>query len=134
VAIAIDKSVLLDLLLCDPRFGPASEAAMKRHFPTGLIIGEAVLAEIIPALDGQAVEKMLQNWGIEFVPSSLESASLAGGMYQRFLERGGKRGRVLPDFLIGAHAQVQAEGLLARDFGYYRDYFTGLNVIDPSKR
>ena len=53
--------------------------------------------------------------------------------HTRYLERGGKRGRVVPDFLIAAHAQLHAEGLLARDRGYYRDYFRNLTLFDPSR-
>jgi hypothetical protein len=34
-------------------------------------------------------------------------------------------------FLIGAHAQLQAQRLLTRDAGFYRDYFDGLEVLDP---
>ena len=46
---------------------------------------------------------------------------------------GGRRQRVVADFLIGAHAQLQAERLLTRDRGFYRAYFTGLCVLDPAK-
>ena len=53
-------------------------------------------------------------------------------MFRVYLERGGKRGRVVPDFLIAAHAQTHAQRLLARDRGCYRDYFIQLDLWDPT--
>ena|SRR5438105_15604511 len=132
MAIAIDTSVLLDVLIPDAADASVSASAMRRSSPDGLIICE--LAEIVPVVDGDilAISQFLSDWKIDFVPISAASALLAGQMYSSFLKRGGKRGRILPDFLIGAHARLQATALLARDRGYYRDYFKGLTVIDPA--
>lgn len=55
-------------------------------------------------------------------------------MFRIYLQRGGKRGRVVPDFLIADHAQLHADGLLARDRGYYPDYFSNLNLLAPSRK
>jgi hypothetical protein len=90
-----------------------------------------VIAEIAPVLAGASIREFLSDWQIKFVPSSVESAALAGEMFRIYLERGGKRGRVVPDFLIASHALLHADGLLARDRGYYRDYFQKLNLRDP---
>ena len=132
MATAIDSSVLLDVLLADPQHAETSELALRKAAAAGgLIICEVVVAEIAPVLAGASIHEFLSDWQIKFVPSSLESAVLAGEMFRRYLERGGKRGRVVPDFLIAAHAQLHAEALLARDRGYYRDYFQKLNLREP---
>jgi len=55
------------------------------------------------------------------------SAGLAHAAYRK---AGGKRERVLADFLIGAHALHEANRLLTRDRGFYRKYFSGLKVLE----
>jgi len=130
---AIDTSVLLDVLLNDPQHSGPSIAALRQAANEGsLVICETVLAEIVPTLAPADVPQFLADWNLTFAPSSQPSALLAGEMFRTYLQRGGKRGRVVPDFLIAAHAQHHAQRLLARDRGYYRDYFTQLQVWDPT--
>lgn len=130
---AVDTSVLLDVLLNDPQHAPGSISALRRAATEGsLVICETTLAEIVPTLSATDLPQFLSDWSLAFVPSSQASAVLAGEMFRAHLGRGGKRGRVVPDFLIAAHAQSHATRLLARDRGYYRDYFKQLNLWDPS--
>lgn len=130
---AVDTSVLLDVLLNDPQHAPPSLAALRRAAAEGsLVISETALAEIVPVLQPGDVPRFLADWKLSFLPATQAVAVLAGEMFRRHLERGGKRGRVVPDFLIAAHAQQLGDRLLARDRGYYRDYFTQLTLWDPS--
>ena len=130
---AVDTSVLLDVLLDDPRHASVSMAALQRAAAEGtLIIAGIALTELVPVLPFGQVDQFLGDWNLQFLPSTQSVAVLAGEMYRRYLQRGGKRGRVAPDFFIAAHAHQLADRLLARDRGYYRDYFTGLNLWCPS--
>ena len=128
---ALDSSVILDVLTGDAQFADASEALLRRAMAEGkLVIGECVLAEIAPALkDERTMKEFLADWQIEFVPSSRDSAMLAGRSFTRYLARGGRAGRIVADFLIAAHAQIHADRLLARDRGYLRDYFSRLKIL-----
>jgi hypothetical protein len=116
---AADSSVLLDVLCDDPVYGDASSTLLRRGMAEGrLIVGECVIAELRPTLGEEALRSFMDDWGVVFVPSTLDSALLAGRHFSDYLRRGGTARRVLPDFLIGAHAQVHADRLLARDRGY----------------
>jgi predicted nucleic acid-binding protein len=131
---ALDSSVILDVITNDAHWADASEAALKIALSAGpLLVGECVLAEIAPALAEDELEGFFSDWMIQFVPSTRSSASLAGQMFRTYLQRNSGPKRVLPDFLIGAHALIHAGRLLARDRGYYRDYFNELTVIAPEK-
>jgi predicted nucleic acid-binding protein len=45
---------------------------------------------------------------------------------------GGSRQRLVPDFLVAAHAAAHADRLLSRDRGFFRSYFSQLVVLDPT--
>jgi predicted nucleic acid-binding protein len=130
---ALDSSVILDVVVDDVEHAEASARALQRALAEGqLIICECVLAEVRPAFPSdKEFASFLSDWRVEFIPSTRESAMLAGKLFRRHLERGGKRGRVIADFLIGAHASTVADRLVARDRGYLRDYFRRLPVLAP---
>ena len=130
---AVDSSVLLDVIFDDPVHVRASlEALREAHAQGSLVISECVVAEVGPALKSNELASFLADWEIHFSPSSLSSAMLATEIFRRYVTRGGRRGRILPDFLIAAHAQLHVDRLLARDRGLYRDYFASLDLWDPS--
>jgi len=131
---AVDSSVLLDVVLDDRRFAERSEVALRQAAAAGaLTLCECVLAEIRPAFGPGEIEEFLSDWQLQFVPSTRESVVLAGEMFSMYLgrRRGGATARVVVDFLIGAHAVQTADRLLARDRGYYRDYFRQLVLVEP---
>jgi predicted nucleic acid-binding protein len=127
---ALDSSVILDVLVDGP-FADNSESLLRRAMAEGkLIISECGLAEIAPAFKNEKdFDQFLADWEIQFVPSSFASAMLAGRNFARYLARGGRAGRIVPDFLIGAHAMHHADRLLARNRGYLRDYFSKLKIL-----
>ena len=57
---------------------------------------------------------------------------LAGKAFADYRRRGGSRGSILPDFLIGAHAAVTGASLLTRDTARYRAYFPTVELISPA--
>lgn len=131
---AVDSSVLIDVLIDDPRFADGSAEALRQARREGrLIVCDLVVAEITPVLNGSA-EAFLDDLAIEYVPAGMEAALQAGMHFASYLRRGGLRGRVVADFVIGAHAQHHADRLLCRDEGFQRDYFEALRIWEPREQ
>ncbi|HTH47136.1 MAG TPA: PIN domain-containing protein [Candidatus Limnocylindria bacterium] len=123
----------MDVLLDDPLHAAASASALRQAGEEGLLVlCEATLAEIVPVLGADELREFLNDWRIKFDASTEDSARHAGEMFRLYLSRGGKRGRIVPDFLIAAHAKLRTDRLLARDRGYYRDYFKDLVLWYPN--
>jgi predicted nucleic acid-binding protein len=131
--IAVDSSVLLDVLTDDPRFADASETCLGEALAhNDLVVCAAVVAEVQTLLETRdTAMDTLALLGLRYLPTTEQAAVRAGHMQRRFRDRGGRRERVVADFLIGAHALLQCSGLITRDDGFFRDYFKGLKVIVP---
>jgi predicted nucleic acid-binding protein len=131
--IAVDSSVLLDMLTDDTKFAAASAKAIEQALGNGgLVVCDAVVAEVQTMLaTSESAMDVLNEYGIHYLPTTEQAAVRAGFMQRRFRDRGGRSERVVADFLIGAHAMMQCNALITRDAGFYRDYFKGLRVILP---
>ncbi|MCV2352211.1 type II toxin-antitoxin system VapC family toxin [Paucibacter sp. Y2R2-4] len=131
--IAVDSSVLIDVLTGDAEHGEASSLALAQALSAGeVVISEAVVAEVQALLDTrETIMDALNEFGIRFEPIQEAAAVRAGHMQRRWRDRGGQRERVVADFLIGAHALLQCQALITRDEGFFRDYYKGLKLIVP---
>ncbi|MBN6151072.1 type II toxin-antitoxin system VapC family toxin [Xanthomonas sp. AmX2] len=129
--IAIDSPALVDLLADGPR-ADAVEACLRQCLGAGrVVVCDLALAEICSSLrNGADALAALEEMGIHFHALEAKSALRAGEMHRRHRQRGG-RGHALADFLIGAHALLQCDGLITYDDGFFRDYFKGLKLIVP---
>jgi predicted nucleic acid-binding protein len=134
--IAVDSSVLLDLLVGDAAWADASQTCIADALARDdVVVCDAVVAEVQAMLDTSVnLMDTLAPLGIRYLPTQEAAAMRAGHMNKRYrsnTRKSARRDRVAAEFLVGAHALLQCDGLITRDDSFYRDYFKGLKVIVP---
>ena len=131
--VLIDTNVLIDLTDPDAEHHAwanerVREAVDRRH----ACINPLIYAEVSARYPDPADLDNLLN-PAEFHREELPYAAAYPAM-QAFLEyraRGGAKTTCLPDFFIGAHAQVNNHTLLTRDARRFRTSFSGITLITP---
>ncbi len=153
---AVDTNILLDILIPGEPFAASSKMLLDKHLSKGqLVICEIVFSELAAGfLSDQKLNSFLSDTGISLVYSNEKALFLAGSRWREYAQKGiknrfpcaqcghtyqvscpqcgtilTKRLHVLADFVIGAHALVQADCILSRDLGVYRSYYKDLQVF-----
>lgn len=125
---AVDTNVLLDVFVPDERWGRQSADRLRSAYASGaVVVCEVVYAELVPAFGDRAeLEEALAQLNVTISPLNSAIAYEAGVRWMRYRRAGGSRTRILPDFLIGAHALAAADTFLTRDEGFFATYFPDL--------
>lgn len=131
---AVDSSVVFDIISVDAAHFNVSRRALAESAQAGTIVAcESVWAEVSAYFPGaDQARSTFDGLLIAFDPMSHPAALEAGRAWRAYRARRGPRNRVVPDFLIGAHALMQADRLLTRDAAFQRRNFPDLAVFDPT--
>ena len=90
-----------------------------------------VYAELVPQFEDRSIlDSALATINVSLSSVDADIAFLAGEKWGHYRKSGGKRERIISDFLIGAHAIIKAERFLTRDRGFYKLYFPELQIVD----
>ena len=131
---AVDSNILIDVLGGHPTFGAASADALREATRSGaLIASEVVWAETSGwyASEEEAAAAF-EALRVRLIPTGASAAFAAGAAWSTYRRSGGRRERMIADFLVGAHASVHADRLLTRDRRFYGARFRDLTILDPT--
>jgi predicted nucleic acid-binding protein len=129
----VDSNVLLDVIQEDPRWAPWSAERLAEALNRGAaIINPIIFAEVALAFNSQeALEEHFRRGDYERRELPWTGATLVAKAFLQYRRGGGLKTTPLPDFYIGAHAEVEKLTLLTRDAARYRTYFPKVKLIAP---
>ncbi|MDO5624895.1 MAG: PIN domain-containing protein [Pseudomonadota bacterium] len=131
--ILVDSSVLIDLIEKTPDwFGWTMQALLDAQRREPLGINALVYAEIARTFSDAATQnEFLRSCDIHYLHIPAAAAHAASMAHRAYRRAGGSRAATLPDFFIGAHAQVEGLTLMTRDARRITTYFPDVPTLSP---
>lgn len=129
----VDTNVLSDILSGNPSWIKWSAEALALRSGIGpLMVNDVVYAELsmgMPSPD--ELDRYLGQLEVQLSRTPKNALFRAARAFHAYRASGGIRTGVLPDFFIGAHAEVERLPILTRDPQRYRTYFPKVELITP---
>ncbi|OGV57349.1 MAG: hypothetical protein A2283_18375 [Lentisphaerae bacterium RIFOXYA12_FULL_48_11] len=128
----VDTNVLIDILTDDPQWADWSLRQLERHSGTGLVINPIVYAELCfgcPSIE--FVEDVIRRFGLTYQEIPRQGLFRAAKAFGEYKARKGLKASVLPDFLIGGHAEAAGIPIITRDTKRLGTYFPHAKLISP---
>jgi predicted nucleic acid-binding protein len=97
-----------------------------------IIITDIVYAEFCVGMASQEnVDKFMSELGLELLRTGWSALFRASKAIRDYRAQGGGKTKLLPDFIIGAHAEVEGAPLVTTDKGSFYKRFSQLVIISP---
>jgi predicted nucleic acid-binding protein len=130
--VMVDSNVIFDVTNDDPVWADWSDAQITAYQLDGLLINPLIYTELCTdAATTADVDKLLAGLKLELRELSREALFLTAKAFLKYRRQGGTKTAPLPDFFIGAHAQVLGVPILTRDASRYKSYFPSVQLICP---
>ena len=112
-----DTNVLLDIATADPTWLAWSENQFRTIAAQGpILINPIIYAELAPAFTSAAdLNKWLDPAIFRRLPLPYPAGWIAAQAFLKYRRGGGAKTSPLPDFYIGAHAEIEKWTLVTRD-------------------
>lgn len=132
MTVHLDTNVLLDVFSADETWAPWSAARLQENADQSMSCDSMVYAEAsarFPSI--RSFEQALIALRVSHRPTPTEALFLAAKAALSSKRRSRRSPRILPDFIIGAHAITAGATLITRDPAGFRSHFPDLELIAP---
>lgn len=133
MATLVDTNILVDLAVAGSDWHGWARRKMLDVFKDGpVIINPIIYSEFSVRYDDMdEVDQLLPQDQFRRENLPWPAAFAAAQAFRLYRRAGGGRERILPNFLIGAHAAIRGYKILTRDPSGYRSYFPSVELITP---
>lgn len=133
--ILVDSNVAMDALDPSSLHHLWASSQLGDAAVSGAFINHIIVAELSArAVSEGQLAAMLNVLKLPVDPLDNQIAFRAGQAFVQWIENGGRRGAILPDFFIGAHASARDAKVLTRDPRRFQTYFPEVELITPEGR
>jgi len=132
--VLVDTNVILDIATNDPQWFAWYSAQLEPLINAGeAAINPIIYTELVPAARAVADldTAIVPPGAFHLLPLPYAAAVPAARAFAAYRQAGGAKTSPLPDFFVGAHAEVENLTLLTRDPTRYRTYFPNVRLICP---
>lgn len=92
-----------------------------------------IYAKLAPAFASAAdLDRWLDLAVFQWLALCYAAGWIAAQAFVKYRRGGGAKTSPLPDFYVGAHAEIEQRTLITRDAARYRTYFPNVRLIVPS--
>lgn len=129
----VDTNIFIELMQSDSAFHDwAKEVIAQRRNEGPLIICDVVFSELSVGLETlEKTRTAIDEFAVERLQFSDEVLVRAGAAFKQYRKNRGPKQNVLPDFFIGAQADVEGAPLVTINDADFKSYFPNLKLIKP---
>lgn len=129
----VDTNVLIDLITPEAEYHQWCKDAIDGARVNGpVLVSDAVYSEFSITMDSVAhTDQVIAELSMVRCSYSHDVLFRAGRAYAAYKTNKGTKSNVLPDFFIGALAEVEQAPLITRDTGKIGTYFPTVALIAP---
>ncbi len=132
MTVLVDSNVVIDLATDSPWANWAADH-LDALSGEAVALNQLIYAEVsLSYRSAIELDELIGELRLERIGLPWEAAFLAARAHLAYRRSGGKKTSPMPDFYIGAHAQVSGLKLLTRDATRYRTYFPEIELIAPN--